>query len=115
MGHISRMPLFVVLVSSVLAALVCVGVWATIITLRKKPRVASPAFAAPAASLSSTAAATDGSVVSEDRSAQIDATRKAAEARSAEEASMHKEINELSAARKSVVEPFVGDELSGYI
>ena len=94
----------------VVVALLCVGAWAAVILMRHKPAEAPAPFAAPLLPPPSTAAATV------DRSAQIDATRKAADARAAEEVAFEKEIAALSAAKKtSDVEPFVGDELSGYL
>jgi hypothetical protein len=109
------MAFVAVMMFVMVVALLCVGAWAATIMIRRKPVTAvTVPFAAVTAPPPSTAAATDGSAVSEDRSAQIDATRKAADARAAEEAALHKEMTEL-AAKKSVVEPFIGDELSGYI
>lgn len=97
----------------VVVALLCVGAWAAVILMRHKPVEAPAPFAAPLLPPPSTAAAT---VVTVDRSAQIDATRKAADARAAEEVAFEKEIAALAAAKKtSDVEPFVGDELSGYL
>lgn len=103
-----------VAVFTVVVALACVGVWTTVIILRRKPNTAPVPFAATTAPIlhgpPSTAAATDESAVSEDRSAQIDATRKAADARASDMQA------EMAAAKKvPAVEPFVGDELSGYI